>query len=296
MEELRAAYQPVEQTSRPNNYYPFWNMKVGEQAIIRFLPDSNENNPLGFMVEKLMHTLTINGEDKSVPCRKMYNEECPICKVSSAYYKEEDKVSGKKYWRKKQHLAQALIIEDPLPADKDTNETYEGKVRFVALGWQLFNVIKEAFESGELDTIPYAYEGGCNFIIKKTKSGEHDGYAIGSKFARKSTDLDEDEIAFVEEQMIDLITLLPNDYGEEKVDAMLQADLTGSSYTTSGTKSSATKTTAADFKEEVAQKIAESSKEKDDEPVSAKTETSESEFETEADEILARIHARRGQK
>ena len=70
-----------------------------------------------------MHNLEINGDRKSVPCLSMYGEDCPICAVSSAYYKAEDKENGKKYWKKKQHIAQALIVEDPLPADEATQET-----------------------------------------------------------------------------------------------------------------------------------------------------------------------------
>lgn len=232
IEQLRSAFKQEETTNtRPSNYYPFWNMKVGEQAIIRFLPDGNDTNPLGFMVEKLVHSLTINGEIKKIPCLKMYGEDdCPICKVSSAYYKADDKINGKKYWRNKQHLLQALIVEDPLPADAESGENQEGKVRVIALGYQLFNIIKEAFESGELDEIPYAYTDGCNFIIKKTKQGEYDTYAVGSKFARKTSSLDEDEVAEIEEQLIDLSTLLPAHPTYEKVEAMLEADITGGTY------------------------------------------------------------------
>lgn len=241
IEQLREAYKTPENTnSRPNNYYPFWQANTGEQAIVRFLPDLDPDNPLGFMVEKLMHHLTINGEDKKVPCLKMYGEDCPICNVSRAYYKDEgkDSVNGKKYWRKKQHIAQALIVEDPLPADKETNETHEGKVRFLNLGWQLFGVIKEAFESGDLDEVPYAYKGGCNFIIKATPQGDYDTYAIASKFARKSSDLTDEQIAFVQDHLVDLKTLLPAHPGLEKVEAMLEASLTGNTYTEDDSSSS----------------------------------------------------------
>ena len=231
LEELRAAYKKDDaKTSRPNNYYPFWNMKEGEQCIIRFLPDADEDNPLGFMVEKLTHTLTLNGERKNVPCLKNYGEDCPICKVSQGYYKEDDKANGKLYWRKKQHIVQALIVEDPLPKDADTGETHEGKVRAVSLGFQLFEIIKAAFEGGELDEIPYAYEGGCNFIIKKSKQGEYASYSVGSNFARKATDLDEDEIAVATDGMVELTSLLPPNPGIDKVEAMLEAALTGGEY------------------------------------------------------------------
>lgn len=290
IEQLRAAFKKDENSrgSRPNNYYPFWNMKSGEQAIVRFLPDKNQDNPLGFMVEKLMHTLTINGENKSIPCLKMYGEDCPICKVSSAYYKEGDKVNGKKYWRKKQSIVQALIVEDPLPADADTGETHENKVRFLALGHQLFTVIKEAFESGELDEVPFAFDGGCNFIIKKTKQGEYDTYAVGSKFARRSSDLTDEEIAVVEENMANLETLLPQNPGVEKVESMLEAALTGVDYSDNIDNSTVIKadkpaaTATTDVKVESS-----------DDDNGGETE---GEYDDEADKILAQIRARRSAK
>ena len=202
LEQIKAAFKKQDTTeSRPSNYYRFWDMKIGEQAVVRFLPDTNTDNPFGFMVEKLMHTLEINGETKSIPCLKMYEDNCPICNVSSAYYKDEGKgsVNGKKYWRKKQHIVQALIVEDPLPANPETGETSEGKVKFLNLSYQIYSVIKEAFESGELDEVPYFFEGGCDFIIKKTEGGDYPKYDVGSKFARRSSDLTEDEIAVAED-------------------------------------------------------------------------------------------------
>jgi hypothetical protein len=290
LDQLKTAFKKNESGgSRPNNYYPFWKMNEGEQAVVRFLPDKNEDNPMGFVVEKLMHTLTINGERKSIPCLKMYDEDCPICKVSSAYYKEEDKANGKKYWRKKQNLVQALIIEDPLPADQDTGETHEGKVRFLALGFQLFNIIKEAFESGELDEIPFAFEGGCDFIIKKTKQGEYATYAVGSKFARKSSDLTEEQIALVTDNMVELQSLIPAKPELETVEGMLEAALTGGEYNAGGDGDSSG---GLNFKssKDVA---AESSDDADATPAAVTEETSDEEFDDEADKILQQIRSRK---
>lgn len=282
IEQLKAAFKTPERpegTGMPNNYFPFWNMKVGEQAVIRFLPDSNSENPLGFLVEKVMHNLEINGERKSVPCLSMYGEDCPICAVSSAYYKADDKANGKKYWKKKQHIAQALIVEDPLPANEETQETHEGKVRYVALGYQLFNVIKEAFESGELDEVPFAYDGGCNFIIKKTQQGEYSTYAVGSKFARKSSDLDEDIVANLE--LIELETLLPKNPGREKVETMLEAALTGAEYSDDDSAGTSTSTSGT-VNETGTVKVEE-------------TPTDDA-LDDEADDILAQIRNRKKAK
>lgn len=303
IDQLRAAFKKNENegSSRPNNYFPFWNIPENSQATVRFLPDANAENPMGFVVEKHMHTLTINGENKSVPCLKMYGEECPICKVSQAYYKEEDKVNGKKYWRKKQHIAQVLVMEDPLPPDEDSGENHEGKVRFVALGFQLFNIIKDAFESGELDEVPFAYEGGTNFIIKKTKQGEYPSYSL-SKFARKSTDLTDDEIAAVTDQLVDLSTLLPANPGLEKVEAMLEAALTGAEYTEGDSDSKPARTSKP-------AKAAKADADEDDVPfdtddkpaakaaaVEESADGESGEYDDEADQILAQIRARQAKK
>lgn len=246
LEQLQSAFKKAENdgNSLPNNYYPFWLMKDGESATVRFLPDADEDNPLGFMAESLKHTLEINGETKSVACLKMFEEDCPICKVSSEYYKKEDKENGKKFWRKKQHITQAIIISDPLPADETTGETHEGKIRFLTLGYQIYNVMKEAFGSEELDAVPYAFKNGCDFIIKKTKQGEYSTYAVGSRFARKSSDLTDEQLAIVEENLGVLSDLLPRNPGFEKVQGMLEAALTGSSFTTTNKEAPATNTPA----------------------------------------------------
>jgi len=273
LEQLQSAFKKAENDGNnlPNNYYPFWRMKDGESATVRFLPDANAENPMGFMVEKLMHTLQINGENKSVACLKTYEEDCPICKVSSEYYNKDDKTNGKKYWRKKQHITQALIIEDPLDADETTGETHEGKVRFLTLGYQIYNVIKESFESGELDEVPFAYEGGCDFIIKKSKQGDYSTYAVGSKFARQSSNLTEDQLALIEDNLGDLSSLLPKNPGIDKVQGMLEAALTGGSFSEDGETPAAAP-------------AASSSKSEDE---------SESGGSDEADKILEQIRARR---
>lgn len=295
IEELRSQFKKEEtKNSSPNNYYPFWNMQEGEQCIVRFLPDLDDDNPLGFMVEKLSHNLTINGERKTVSCLKMYGEDCPICAVSQQYYKDDDKANGSKYWRKKQHVVQALIINDPLPADSETGETHEGKVRILSLGYQLFNIIKNAFESGELDEIPYAYKEGCNFIIKKTKQGEYASYSVGSNFARKSSDLTEDQIAVATDNMVELKTLLPKHPGLDKVDGMLTAALTGGEYNEEESDSS---DDGVDFKK-VAKKAKPSKKEApaEKEEPSPEEDSSDSDTAAEADEILAKIRSRNKKK
>ncbi len=234
LEEIRARFaqeeQKKERVNLPNNYYPFWNMKEGEKAIIRFLPDRNTDNQFGFLAQKVMHVLEINGEKKSVPCLSMYGEDCPICKVSQEYYKAEGKDSpnGRKYWKKKQHIAQALVLKDPLPADPTTGETHVGKLRYIALGFQLYQIIQNAFKADDvLDSIPYNLDDGYDFVIAKDKGPKFSTYQLNSKFTKDPRPLNEEELSIAAENMIDLATLLPKHPGKEKVEQMLHAALTG---------------------------------------------------------------------
>lgn len=212
-----------------NNYYPFWDMKAGQRCVIRFLPDKDVANKRKFLVEQVFHNLVVNGKKTKVPCMSMYGEDCPTCKVSQDYYKVKDEVNGKKYWRKKQYLAQALIIEDPLPPNQETGETHVGKVRYLSLGFQIYNIIKEAYSSVDdpLDAVPYNFDEGYDFIIKKSTQGEYSSYATGTKFHSKQRGLTDDELAIAEEGMIELSTLLPKNPGREAIEAKLNADLNG---------------------------------------------------------------------
>ena len=59
--DLQGAFATPSSNFKPSNYYPFFLMKDGQQAVVRFLPDKNLENPMGFLVEKVVHNLVING-------------------------------------------------------------------------------------------------------------------------------------------------------------------------------------------------------------------------------------------
>jgi len=296
MADLKAAYAdktPETGTNQgfSNNYYPFWNMKVGERAIVRFLPDANDNNPRGFLEERVSHNLDINGQRRTIPCLTMYGEECPICKISQAYYKANDKINGKKYWKSKQHIGQVIVVEDPLPANEETGEKHTGQLRYITLSFQIYNIIKESFASDELESVPYDYENGYDFIIKKTEQGGYASYAVGTKFANKSRSLSEAEMQIIDEKLIDLSTLLPRHPGTEKVQAMLDAEMNGEEYvddskpassTPPASRSKPTPTVAANEDTQVS--------------TSAATDSTSEEGSSDVEAMLATIKARRAAK
>lgn len=299
LEQLRAAFKKSENNggNRQNNYYPFWDIKEGQTVTVRFIPDKNTQNPMGFLVEKKTHPLTINGEKKTVPCLTMYGEQCPICKVSSAYFKDEGKqsVNGKKFWRKAQQIAQAIIVDDPLPADETTGEKHTGKVRFLALGKQLADVIKEGLGDPDLEENPTDFEGGYDFVIKKTMKDEYASYQVGSKFKGKQRKLTAEELEAVKEQAIDLSTLLPGEPEVEELETMLESAITGQGYTESQkqAKKPASKPVAVETSDDSDDESEESTDETPAKATKVAPKEEPKEFDEEADAILASIRNRK---
>lgn len=205
-----AASAPQNNQQNNNNYYPFWNMDAGDSAVVRFLPDKNMDNPW-FLLEKAHHELIIGGEKKKVPCLKNYNnEDCPICKMSQQFYKNEgkDTVTGKQLYKKRQYLGQIYVVDDPLPIDKELGKNLDGEVRLVSLGQKIYESIKDAVETGELDSAPHSYEEGTNFIIRKTMNGVYADYSR-SRFDKRPTPLPDNLVDELEDKLVDLTTLLP---------------------------------------------------------------------------------------
>ena len=222
-----------ENTGRKNTsagkFFNFFNMDFDESCTVRFLPDANEDNPKHFLVEKKMHRLEINGEQETVPCLTMYGEECPICQTAKAFYDAGDGANGKKFYRSLNHIGQVLVKKDPMTYD-DADDTCEGKVKAISISWQIWSVMKQAIQDNELEEAPSDFDEGTDFVIKKTKNGKWAKYDLGTKFVKRESALDEDELEAAEAGMVDLTTYLPEKPTLEKIEAKLKSALTGSVY------------------------------------------------------------------
>lgn len=207
-------------------FFNFWKAPVDSVSTVRFLPDADEENPMGFLVENLAHELTINGKREKVPCLKMYGEDCPICTLSQTYYDEKspehNEQLGKKYYRKKSYIGQVLVIDTPIEHNQ------EELVKLIEFGPKIFKQIQASFSSGDLEEAPFELKGGYNFRIKKSKSGEYADYGTSS-FSPKQSDVADDII----ESMVqyDLKDYRTGKVSREVLEAMLLADQTGGSFT-----------------------------------------------------------------
>ena len=213
-------------------FFSFWKMPDDTQCVVRFLPDLDDENPMGFLVENLTHTLVVNGEKKTVPCLSMHGESCPICELSRQYYDEKNEELGKKYYRKKSYIGQVLVIESPI--EHDQNQI----VKLIDFGPKIFKLIQAAFQSGDLEEPPYELKGGYNFRIKKTKAGQWSDYGTSS-FAPKQTDLDEEVIDAVKAELHSLSEYREKYVTRAALEAMLLADQTGAAMNESNDSSDA---------------------------------------------------------
>jgi hypothetical protein len=143
--QLRAAFSKnSEKTGEGNSgfwdkFYPFFKMDFDQVGLFRFLPDLDDNNPLGFIVENKYHELNINGQKKKIACLKMYGESCPCCEHSQKYYNEGNEKMGKVFWRKLDYIAQGIVVNSPFeyPIKADENP-----VRLISLGIKIYKRIE----------------------------------------------------------------------------------------------------------------------------------------------------------
>ena len=226
-EQLRNSFAKKPESSESggfwSKFYPFYKMNPNEFALVRFIKDKDESNSLGFLMENKYHELIVNGDRKKVACLKMYGEYCPCCELSAKLYKEGDEVTGKKYYRRIDHLAQVLIISSPFDYEIKPEDN---PVKLISIGPQVFKKIEGAFRSGDLDRDPTDLKTGYNFRIAKTKVGDNNNYT-DSNFVRSSTEIPEDLIAKVD--AYDLKTFRFPKIDKEAMELMIQADLTGGS-------------------------------------------------------------------
>ena len=238
--QLRQAFAKKSESSGEGNtgfwdkFYPFYKMEFDQTVKFRFLPDRDEENPLGFIVPNQYHELLINGKKKRIACLKMYGESCPCCEHSTRYYNEGDTNLGKAFWRKIDYIAQGLIVSSPFeyPIKPDENP-----IRLVSFTVKLYKTIEAKIVKGDMDEMPTDPVNGYDFSINKTKQGEYADYTT-SDFARRSTAIPEDLLARVE--LYDLKNYRYAKIEREQMEAMIEAFLTGKSYEDSKESASST--------------------------------------------------------
>ena len=246
LQEIRAKLKEQEsksggsnsRTGGDNAIYPFWNLKEGEQATVRFLPDGDKENTC-FWKERLMIKLPfagIKGETDSrpvqvqVPCMEMYGESCNILSEVRGWFKDpklED--LGRKYWKKRSYIFQGFVKDDPIGEEN----TPENPIRRFIIGPQIFQIIKGALMDPDMEDLPTDSVNGVDFRIIKTSKGGYADYST-STWSRKSTPLTEEENKAIESNTLfnlsDFLTKKPSEVDVKVMKEMCEASVDGEAY------------------------------------------------------------------
>ena len=231
--EIRAKLKEQENRSSGNTssgggdnaIYPFWNMKEGSSATLRFLPDGNADSTF-FWVERLMIKLPfagVKGQTDSrpvqvqIPCMEMYGETCNILNEVRGWFKDptlED--MGRKYWKKRSYVFQGFVVDNPIADD----QTPENPIRRFIIGPQIFQIIKQALMDPDMEELPTDYTAGVDFRLNKTSKGGYADYST-SQWARRERPLSDAEMNAVNTNgLFNLSDFLPKKPGEVEIKVM----------------------------------------------------------------------------
>jgi hypothetical protein len=222
----------------PNPIYPFWNIKEGESATFRFLPDGNTDNTF-FWAERLMIKLPfagVKGDTDSrpvqvqVPCMEMYGDSCGILNEVRGWFKDaslED--MGRKYWKKRSYVFQGFVTDNPLKDD----QVPENPIRRFIIGPQIFQIIKAALMDPDMEELPTDYTAGVDFRLNKTSKGGYADYGT-SNWARRDRPLNDAEMQAVNTHglfnMSDFLPKKPDAIAVKVMQEMFEASVDGEAY------------------------------------------------------------------
>ena len=244
--EIRAKLKAAEQRGSDNNsrtggdnsIYAFWNLKEGDESVLRFLPDGNTDNTF-FWAERAMIKLPfagIKGEAESkqvtvqVPCMEMYGESCPILNEVRPWFKDpalED--MGRKYWKKRSYIFQGFVTEDGL----QEKEKPANPIRRFIIGPQIFTSIRAALVDPELEDLPTDFTNGIDYRMKKGSKGGYADYST-STWLRRSRPLSEQEQSAIKEHglfnLSDFLPKKPTEVELKVMKEMFEASVDGEAY------------------------------------------------------------------
>ena len=230
--------------SGDNVVYAHWNIEEDSTAIIRFLEDSDTENP-DFWVERAVFKFPFNGikanaehnieaTDKvtivQLPCMEMYGAKDPVLDEVRTWFKDPSlEEMGRKYWKKRSYLYQGFVRQDPM----DKKEELENPIRRFVISPQIHTLIKAGLMDPEMEELPTDTDRGLDFRIKKTQKGGYADYTT-STWARKETALTQEELEAIEKfglfNLRDYLPARPDDAHLAIIKEMFEASVEGEAY------------------------------------------------------------------
>jgi len=233
IKQMQELFATPKRSNAKEGFVTFSNIPLdGDPMVLRFLPDLDEENPVVWIASKTIHAVKdSSGKWHTLPCLTAHGEQdthCPLCVTAAELYSAGDREKGKNFYKKKNFIAQALVVSDPTP-DSEEYVNMTGKVAKVQLTKTFYERIIS--QCTALDNTSFVDDiAGCDYAIYRTKKDNFNNYDL-SNFVRKESDID---YADVEDQLVELKSLLPVVNDDERVrvlseHAFLVADLLGES-------------------------------------------------------------------
>lgn len=224
-----------------NASYAFWNIPMGQNASLRFLPDGNPENTLFWEkreVIKLPFEGVVGGEyptnkpvTVTVPCNEMFGGTCPINTAIRPWWKgsDEDKARARVYWKKKSYIYQGFVVTSPFTEEN----VPENPIRRFVINQTIHDLIEKSIMDPDMDDNPTDYIGGREFKIAKTQKGEWANYS-SSSWSMRPRSLSETELAAIEKHGLftlkDYLGRKPDADELEAIKTMFECSLAGEPY------------------------------------------------------------------
>lgn len=226
-------------TGGDNAVFPFWNMKPGQQATTRWLPDGDQDNVFPWierqMIELKFHGVvgseadTTNEVKVKIPCPKMFHGIIPdytrACRITAHIAPWWDKqrsdnpspshLRARKYSAQKTWLMQGFNVEAPFAEDNPP----ENPIRRYVIRKQIFDNVFKAYNGTEFEVAPHDYDRGTDFYLKCTLQGSWNNWS-SSEFARRERSLSDAERAAIQEfGLFNLKDFIPAAPDQDTIDA-----------------------------------------------------------------------------
>lgn len=228
-------------SSGDNASYPFWNVPVGQNATLRFLPDADPDNFFFWQqreVIKLPFQGVVGGEyptsnpvEVTVPCVDMFGMTCPIIAATRPWWKGDDNqiALARRYYKKKSFLFQGFVVSSPF-----AEETVpENPIRRFVLNPSLYEIVKQSLMDPEMENLPTDYLEGRDFTVKKTQKGEYANYQT-SGWSFRTRSLNETELRAIDEHGLfnlkEFLGRVPDTDELAAIKAMFEASLAGDPF------------------------------------------------------------------
>lgn len=252
IEALRAKLKEAQARSQNNQKksgsggdkasFPFWDTPVGQTTTVRFLPDADTENPF-FWVERQVIKLpfdgVIGGEfptqkqvEVQVPCVDMFGMACPIIAATRHLWNgdDNDKQIARTYYKKRSYIFQGLVLNSPIVEE----EAPENPIRRFVINKSIYEIIYASLLEPNFESLPTDYEGGRDFMIKKTQKGEWANYGTSSWSYNGPRSLTETERAVIAKNGLfnlkDALGAVPTADGVAAIKAMFEDSFAGKPF------------------------------------------------------------------